>query len=264
MHQSIPPTHTNIELDPNTCEVMEGHQHEATDIDSLADSICALGQINPIQVIKTPDGRNLIVSGRRRWMACKSRNFPVRADVWESAEDDIQVELFARAIRIAENTERRDPGAMDVSRQLRTIRNEHGFKNAREVASHLGMTESKVKHYMRLFRLDESLQKIISDDSLNLSVAIELGACQRHLGIAKAKNIASRVRKEGLSSLDVARFHKGSSAKKTAKPRKKKTVRSHGESFLKAIASGEDVDREFLEDVIERLQGLLPPIGEAA
>ena len=63
------PDRRDQEVDPATCEVMSGHQHPVADVEDLADSLAALGQLNPVQILEYPDGRRYIAAGRRRWMS---------------------------------------------------------------------------------------------------------------------------------------------------------------------------------------------------
>ena len=56
-------------IDPNPFQPRQSFDAES--LQELADSIKALGLIQPITVRRTDDGRYQIISGERRWRACR-------------------------------------------------------------------------------------------------------------------------------------------------------------------------------------------------
>jgi ParB/RepB/Spo0J family partition protein len=252
------PDRTHVSLDPNTCEVMEGHQHTPAGIDDLADSIKTLGQLHPSLVIEYADGRRLIAAGRRRWMACKQRGLPLIANVWTCEGDDINLELFAKAIRVAENIERCDPSAMDVATQLQTIRNERQLPNARTLGEYMGMSESRVKKYLSLFAASDDLRSAASRNALPLAAMLELTKCEKRLGVSKTKKLLARFLAGEISTADLAKLRSKPSSPKRAKVPTAAKLRKSGTAMLKAFEAAPPETLSYLAELISQLQELMP------
>lgn len=265
------PDQVGVQIDPDSCEVMDGHQHPATNISELADSIAALGQLHHALVIEYADGRRFIAAGRRRWMACKSLGRPLKADIWLCNEEDINLELFARAVRVAENLQRCEPSSMDVAIQLLATRNERGFKNARELAESMGMSESSVKSYLSVFRASDHLQDMAKQYALPLVQVLELTKCEKQLGVARTRKLIERVTKGELAHRDLAKLRnkperKPASEQAAALPRKRKIshafLRKSGNVLLQALAEGPSGYQAYVEELMVELARFLPAAEE--
>jgi len=257
------------EVDPTTCEVMPGHQHAASDVEDLADSLAALGQLNPVQILEYPDGRRYIAAGRRRWMACVSRGLSLRADVWLcTANEDVNSENLARAIRIAENTERKDPSAMDVAFQLRRIRVENNFASAAELGAFVGMSESRVKRYLCVLQASDFLMETARTKSLPITVVVELMRCEKLLGERTARKFVKQTADGCLSAQDLKKVReKTKNSKKPRKPRKPRKqrleakLRTTGDEFLALVAREPKATTAYAQDFVRRLTQLLENPG---
>ena len=252
------PDQVQVSLDPNTCEVMEGHQHTPVGIEDLADSIATLGQLHPSLVLAYPDGRRLIAAGRRRWMACKSRGLPLIANVWSCSDEDINLELFAKAIRVAENIQRCDPSAMDVAQQLQTIRNERQLPNARALGEYMGMSEHRVKKYLSVASASEYLREMGSTHAIPLKPMMELTKCEKALGARATKKLIACYVKGELSSADLAKRRRKPTRKPRSSPEPHARLRKTCDAVCAAFASAAPDSHADLVDLIERLQALLP------
>lgn len=261
------PDKTQVSLDPNSCTVLKGHQHNPSGIEELADSIATLGQLHPALVIEYNDGRRLIAAGRRRWMACKLRKLPLVANIWTCETEDINLEIFAKAIRVAENIERVDPSAMDIALQLQTIRNERQLRNAAELAAYMGMSEGRVKKYLSVFSASDPLREAASAHSMSLQALLELNKCEKRLGTSKTKKLIARYIKGELSTSELAQIR--------GKPTRKKSgiktdidfnarLRKSGEAAFGALSKASPDSFTYVEDLIERLQQLISEGRRAA
>ncbi len=257
--QTRAPDQTHVSLDPNTCTLMEGQQHEVSGLSELVDSIAALGQLHPSLVIEYADGRRLIAAGRRRWLACKELGIELIANIWLCpVDEDIQLALFANAIRIAENTERCDPSAVDIARQLLTIRNERQLPNARAVGEAVGMSESRVKRYLSLFAASDSLQEAAHVHALPLGPLLELTKCEKRLGAGATQKLLARYLKGELSVANLAKMRQRPTRKQSsaAPPGAAKLAKSSA-AMLRAFSADVDASRPQIERLISQLQGLL-------
>ncbi len=260
--QTRAPDQVHVSIDPATCEVMEGHQHEVSDLAALADSIATLGQLHPSLVIEYADGRRLIAAGRRRWMACQQLGIPLIANIWHCEEENIHLELFAKAIRVAENTERCDPSAIDIAKQLQTIRNERQLPNARVLGEFVGMNEDRVKRYLSVFAASDLLQESARTHAIPLKPLMELTKCEKRLGVRATKKLLARFLKGELSTADLAKMRarpprKSGSAKPEPK-RQQTRIEKTSSAVLKAFASDPVESRPHIEELIQQLQALLP------
>ena len=251
------------ELDPNTCELLGGHQHAVTDIEALADSIATLGQLNAVQLIEYGDGRRLIAAGRRRWLACKSRGLSLRADIWKCEDEDIDLEHFARAVRLAENLERVEPSAIDVAIQMRKIRIERGFRNAKELGDFLGMSETRAKRYLSIFQGSDHLLEVAAQRSLPLGIVLELQKCEKRFGPAATRKLIDRAVKGDITLRDLNRMRtKDATRGKRDKPKKRKeeavSLRERGDALLQALSSAPLEERSRItEELLVALQKLV-------
>ncbi len=250
-------------IDPATCEVMPGHQHLAGDVDELADSIVALGQINPVQILEYPDGRRLIAAGRRRWMACKSRGLQLRVDVWLcKANEDVNSENLARAMRIAENTERTDPSAIDVAYQLRRIRNENDFASAAELAASIGMSESRVKRYLCVLQASDHLLDTAQTNGLPIKTVAELMRCEKLLGARAARKYIKQAAEGTLTARELKKIRDKAKAPKSNTSRSAtsvfaKKLEKSGKAFLTLLAQDPSSAGPYAEELIAKARMLL-------
>ncbi len=261
------PDRRDQEVDPATCEVMPGHQHPVADVEDLADSLAALGQLNPVQILEYPDGRRYIAAGRRRWMACKARGLPLRADIWLcSANEDVNSENLARAMRIAENTERKDPSAMDVAFQLRRIRVENNFASAAELGLSIGMSESRVKRYLCVLQASDFLIETARAKALPITTVAELMRCEKLLGERTARKYVKQAAEGSLSAQDLKKVReKAKSPKQRAgKPRNlgfESRLRKSGDAFLALVAREPGNATGYAQELVRRLAVLLEGSG---
>lgn len=259
-----PPDVTNEKIDPNTCAVLEGHQHDPSGISELGDSIVALGQLYPTLLLEYPDGRRLIAAGRRRWMACKERGLELLVNIWYcSDEEDVNLELFAKAVRIAENAERCDPSAMDIAIQLRAIRSDRGFKNSRDLGLAIGMGESRVKKYLSIFKASDYLQQKAREHALPIEAMCELLKFEKAHGESKMKRQLTRYLNKEITAADLAKL-RGKARKSRAKaPRDPlHSLRKSGDTLLTACRSDLEQSHKYVSALVQELQALLDSPGQ--
>ena len=257
---NLPPCERDQLIDPSTCELLPGHQHGADDIDELAESIAIVGQLHAGQVFELPDGRRWIAAGRRRWLACKQRGFLYRADVWKCAnEASVRGEDLARAIRVVENDQRRDPSAYDLAVQLRRIRNENAFQSAEEVARHIGMSVARVKKYLSIFQASDDLLAAIERDGLSITVALELVKCEKQFGEVRARKYVRGVIAGELGAADLER-RRAAAAHGAAEPKRKDPMSgwSATANRLKRLAESDPIAaRPLVETLCAELEAVV-------
>jgi ParB-like chromosome segregation protein Spo0J len=202
----LPPCERDVDLDPETCQLMPGHQHPPENLGELADSIRIVGQLHAGQVFAFPSGEQWVVAGRRRWLACKERGYRYRADVWRcSSPEDPAVADLACRIRVMENEQRVDPSAYDLAVQLRRIRNEHAYQSADQLAAHVAMSTTRVKEYLSIFRGSDRLIEAAESHRIPLETLLQLVRIERQFGEARGRGFIQKAVAGDVSAADLRR-----------------------------------------------------------
>lgn len=128
---------------------------DATALESLAESIRAHGVLQPIIVVGTLDGYQLI-AGERRLRAAKMADLErIPAIVRDASEQD-QLELA-----LVENLQRTDLNPMDEAHAYRRLIDEFGLDQD-GVAGRVGRARSSVANTLRLLDLAEPVQSALA------------------------------------------------------------------------------------------------------
>jgi ParB family chromosome partitioning protein len=130
--------------------------HDQDALESLADSIRRHGVLQPIVVIETLDGYQL-VAGERRVRAAELAGLERIPAIVREAADHAQLELA-----LVENLQRADLGALDEASAFRRLVDEFGMTQD-EVATRMGRSRSAVANTMRLLDLAPEVQAAIAD-----------------------------------------------------------------------------------------------------
>ena len=159
------------------------------ELEELAESIRQHGVIQPIvarPVRGAPDHFE-IIAGERRWRAAQ------RAGLHDVPIVPVEVtDNDALQIMIVENVQREDLNAMEEARGYHLLVDE--FRHSTdEVAKVVGKSRSHVANMMRLTKLPNDVQDLISSGKLSAGHARAL------IGVADPSQAAARVIAEGLS-----------------------------------------------------------------
>jgi ParB family chromosome partitioning protein len=159
------------------------------ELDELAESIRQHGVIQPIvarPVRGAPDNFE-IIAGERRWRAAQ------RAGLHDVPIVSVEVsDNDALQIMIVENVQREDLNAMEEARGYHLLVDE--FKHSvEEVAKAVGKSRSHVANTMRLTKLPNDVQDLITAGKLSAGHARAL------IGLADPAQAAARVVNEALS-----------------------------------------------------------------
>jgi len=159
------------------------------DLDALATSIRERGVIQPIVVRPVRGSADAfeIVAGERRWRASQ------RAGLHEVPIVSVDVtDTEALEIAIIENVQRADLNAIEEARGYHALAEE--FKRGtEEIAKIVGKSRSHVANTMRLTKLPEAVQALITSGELSAGHARAL------IGVADPVATARRIVDEGLN-----------------------------------------------------------------
>ena len=191
------------------------HPHQANrtireaEIGELADSIRAVGLLNPILVKEADEGYQ-IIAGERRWRAHQAIGAEeISAFVYGECD-----EVTVDALRVVENEQRSEPTAMDTARELRRIKNIHGLSHE-GVAAKTGIPVNRVKRYLAIFQASDSLLDAIEQHGLPTKTALALTRYEKEHGEAKLRRVLREVVSGQITTRDVESLRKKSTTKKS-------------------------------------------------
>lgn len=135
------------------------HFNEETLI-ALADSIAAVGMIQPIIVRETDQGYE-ILAGERRWRAAQRTGLKQIPALIRNSDD-----LNSLEVSIIENIQRDDLNALEEAAAYRQLTDEFELTQE-QVANKVGRSRSAVANAIRLLSLPVATQRMIVDGCLS-------------------------------------------------------------------------------------------------
>ena len=174
-------------IDPNPFQPRR--QFNASEIESLAESLKEHKQLQPILVRRVGE-RYQLISGERRLRATVFAGLPtIRAEVRE-ADDRLVAELA-----IIENLQRKDLNAIEKALSFKRYITEHKCTQD-ELAQRLKIDRSSIANMMRLLELPESVTDAVQRDEVSAGHAkalLSLGSTREQVTFLK------KIREEGWS-----------------------------------------------------------------
>jgi len=158
-------------------------------LEELADSIRALGVIQPITVNRAEGGRYIIISGERRLRA--SRRAGLESIPAYVREVDNQA---LHEMALVENIQRQDLNAIDVALSLQRLIDECNLTQEM-LSSRVGKKRSTIANYMRLLDLPLEVQGAVRDELISMGHAKAIASAPEDQQVEMLKKIV----KKGLS-----------------------------------------------------------------
>lgn len=175
-------------IEPNPYQPRMSFDQEA--LEELAESIRSLGLIQPITVRRKTDGRYQIISGERRFRACRLAGLDMVPAYIRDANDQGMLEMA-----IVENIQREDLDPIEVAMSYQRLIEECSLTQE-QMAVRVGKKRASVTNYLRLLKLPAKIQHDLKVGLLSVGHAKVL------LGIEDLKlqeYLCDLVIKEGLS-----------------------------------------------------------------
>jgi ParB family chromosome partitioning protein len=159
------------------------------ELDELSASIKQHGVIQPIVVraVKGAQDRYEIIAGERRWRASQRAGLHDVPIVTVDVSDSDALE-----IAIIENVQRSDLNAMEEAQGYHALANEYK-RSAEDIARIVGKSRSHVANMMRLTKLPDEVQTLISEGKLTAGHARAL------INVPDPLAAAKRIITEGLT-----------------------------------------------------------------
>lgn len=158
-------------------------------LEELAASIKANGLIQPLVVRSTDNGYELI-TGERRWRASKNAGLERVPAIVRDMDNNT-----AMALAMIENLQREDLNPMEKAIGLKRLRSEAKL-GQEEIARELGISRAQVANILRLLKLPEDIQDMLSENKISSGHARTLLALQAPEEMLQA---AKKIIKNGLN-----------------------------------------------------------------
>jgi len=140
---------------------------EENELKELSDSIRQVGVLQPVLV--RPKGKKFeIVCGERRFKACVQAELKTIPAIVRSLTDDEALE-----IAITENLQRKDISPIEEAIAYKRLA-DTGRYDVANLSVRFGKSEAYIRNRMKLNDLTENILKLVNDDVLSISVALEL------------------------------------------------------------------------------------------
>lgn len=175
-------------IEPNPFQPRMSFDAEA--LEDLTASIRTLGLIQPITVRPLGDGRYQIISGERRFRACKAAGMDMIPAYVRSASDQSMMEMA-----IVENIQREDLDPIEVALGYQRLIDECHLTQE-QLADRVGRKRASVTNYLRLLKLPAKVQHDLKVGLLSVGHAkVILGVEDRRI----QERLCDLVVKDGLS-----------------------------------------------------------------
>jgi ParB family chromosome partitioning protein len=201
-------------IEPNPYQPRMNFDQEA--LDELADSIRTLGLIQPITVRRKEEGRYQIISGERRFRACRLAGMDMIPAYIRDTNDQGMLEMA-----IVENIQRENLDPIEVAMSYQRLIEECNLTQE-QMAVRVGKKRASVTNYLRLLKLPAKLQHDLKVGLLSVGHAKVL------LGVEDLKlqeYLCDLVIKEDLSVRQLEdKIKKLTEQKKTAEPQEEQDL----------------------------------------
>ena len=176
-------------VEPNKKQPRKYFDRESLQL--LADSIAANGLLQPLVVRGIGAERYQIISGERRWRACRMaglREIPVVV----RDEDD----LAALELGLIENLQREDLNAVEEAEGYRILSDEYGLTQE-QIAVKVGKSRSAVANALRILSLPPDVSEMVLTGKLSSGHARALLPLTEKLPASEVLKVARMVVEKG-------------------------------------------------------------------
>lgn len=162
-------------------------QFPEAELADLAQSIREHGIVQPVVVRKGGDNRYEIIAGERRWRAAQLAGLTTIPVIIREVDDRVALE-----IAIVENVQRSDLNPVEEALGYQKLIDDHGYTQ-NDLGQVIGKSRSHVANTLRLLKLPQDIQGLISDGSLSAGHARTL------VNAENPASLARRIIDQGLS-----------------------------------------------------------------
>lgn len=175
------------ELSPGRYQPRKQMDNEA--LESLAQSIRTQGVVQPLVVRPAGNGvahKYEIIAGERRWRAARLAGLDVVPAVVRDVPDTI-----AMAVALIENIQREDLNPLEEANALKRLIHDCKMTH-QQCAEAVGRSRASVSNLLRLTELDDEIQQLLRDGSLEMGHARALLGATGLLRVDLARKVVAR------------------------------------------------------------------------
>ncbi|MBT8381567.1 MAG: ParB/RepB/Spo0J family partition protein, partial [Ignavibacteria bacterium] len=131
-------------------------------LEELKKSILSNGLIQPITVRRTPDHKYQLISGERRWIACKEIGFKeIPAYIIKVDSDELML-----ALALIENIQREKLNAIEIGSAYKRLMDECHLTQE-QIAEKVGKDRTTIANSIRLLKLPQKIQENLVADEIS-------------------------------------------------------------------------------------------------
>ncbi|WP_282918702.1 ParB/RepB/Spo0J family partition protein [Porphyromonas macacae] len=134
-------------------------------LSELATSIRNIGLVQPITVRKLDHDDYMIISGERRWRACKMAGLTTIPAYVKTSDDESMMEMA-----LIENIQREDLNAIEIALAYHRLLEATQMKQE-ELADRVGKNRATISNYLRLLRLPAEIQLGLTEKKIDMGHA---------------------------------------------------------------------------------------------
>ncbi len=173
-------------------------------LQELADSIRTKGLLEPI-IVQDKSGHYEIIAGERRWRACRIAELTEIPVIVKNYDDLEKVE-----ISLIENIQREDLNPIEEANAYRRLIDEFHLKQD-ELAERVSRNRTSIANSMRLLKLCEKVQEMVTDGRLSMGharalipvedeetqLALAVKIVEEHLSVRDVEKLIRSLQRKG-------------------------------------------------------------------
>ncbi|UNM97627.1 ParB/RepB/Spo0J family partition protein [Ignatzschineria rhizosphaerae] len=152
-------------------------------LEALATSIKSQGIIQPIVVREVAGGNFEILAGERRWRASQLAALKTVPVIFKEMSDQ-----EALAVALIENIQRENLNPVETAIALKRLIEEFTLTH-QEAGEVIGKSRSSITNTLRLLELDDAVQQLLAEQSLDMGHARALLALPKKQQVAVSKKV---------------------------------------------------------------------------
>lgn len=151
------------QIEPNPGQPRRDFDEEA--LAELADSIKAIGIIQPVTLRQVADNRFQIIAGERRWRASQMAGLKAIPAYIRTIKDENVMEMA-----LVENIQREDLNAIEIALAYEHLLETTGLTQEK-VSERVGKSRAAVANYLRLLKLPAQVQMALQNKEIDMGHA---------------------------------------------------------------------------------------------
>ena len=200
-------------IEANPFQPRDRFEEEA--LKELSDSIREQGIIQPVTVRKLGYDKYQLISGERRYKACKLAGLEEIPCYIRVANDEQMLELA-----LIENIHRQDLNSMEIAISYKRLLDECQITQEK-LSERIGKNRTTITNYMRLLKLPPKVQLALRNEQISMGHARAIiNLDDEHI----QNKIVDEIIKNGLSVRDVEQLAKDTNHLKSGEPKTATTI----------------------------------------